>query len=117
MANTQVEGVPLTEYATGPLDGYWCFGCRVEGVRLWREYSTVMPDLLCVDCAEREQAAGHAPGWQSPHARGEGDQIGWMVPAVPCPGGYWGYTSVPPEGIAWWESLPLRKGERLVANS
>jgi hypothetical protein len=36
------------------------------------------------------------------------DQIGWMVPAVPTPDGdtFWGYTSVPLEGVLWWKALP-----------
>lgn len=40
----------------------------------------------------------------------DGDQIGWRVPAVPTENGttYWGYTSVPPDGVAWWNRLPLR---------
>lgn len=37
------------------------------------------------------------------------DQIGWMVPAVPTEDGasFWGYTSVPQPGCAWWTNLPI----------
>ena len=37
-------------------------------------------------------------------------QIGWYVPAIPDEEGlgYWGYTSVPQEGIDWWQALPTR---------
>ncbi len=40
-----------------------------------------------------------------------GDQIGWRIPAVPTEDGttYWGYTSVPTEGVIWWERLSLHK--------
>jgi len=33
-----------------------------------------------------------------------------LVPAVPTlepDAPYWQYTSVPPEGVAWWQALPL----------
>jgi hypothetical protein len=41
------------------------------------------------------------------------DQIGGCVPAVPCEDAltFWGYTSVPSEGVAWWKRLPLRPGD------
>lgn len=46
---------------------------------------------------------------------GTTDQIRWLVPAVPVenePESFWGYTSVPQEGVVWWVNLPLRlKGE------
>lgn len=33
---------------------------------------------------------------------------GWRVPAVPTlDGSWWGYSSVPAEGVAWWKALPL----------
>jgi hypothetical protein len=35
------------------------------------------------------------------------DQAGGCVPTVPAQdGGYWGYTSVPDDACAWWDSLP-----------
>ncbi|HOI96943.1 MAG TPA: hypothetical protein PLA19_00355 [Candidatus Pacearchaeota archaeon] len=42
--------------------------------------------------------------------KGEGDQIGWLIPAVPAEGNdtYWGYTSVPQAGCNWWDKLPTR---------
>jgi hypothetical protein len=35
------------------------------------------------------------------------DQIGSLVMVVPteCGNTYWGYTSIPPEGIQWWRNL------------
>jgi len=39
------------------------------------------------------------------------DAIGWLVPAVPTEDNetYWGYTSVPDAGVAWWRALPNRE--------
>lgn len=36
------------------------------------------------------------------------DWIGNLVPAIPTEQGdtYWGYTSVPQEGVKWWVRLP-----------
>lgn len=33
-----------------------------------------------------------------------------LLPAVPCDYGssFWGYTSVPDDGVEWWRALPLR---------
>lgn len=38
------------------------------------------------------------------------DQIGWDVPAIPDEENvsYWGYSSVPQEGVEWWKALPSR---------
>lgn len=38
------------------------------------------------------------------------DSIGWLVPAIPTEDGdtFWGYTSVPQAGCAWWHRLPYR---------
>lgn len=80
------------------LPDYVCADCGASGVRLWREYQTFLEHqvLRCRACAEK-----HAGKTMI------GDQIGWMVLAVPAPGNtYWGYTSVPAEDVAWWKSLP-----------
>ena len=84
---------------------YTCAGCGVHGVKLWREYQTaaVHNSLSCGDCAAKSQ--GREVDLS------EGDQIGWRVPAVPTldpDAPWWGYTSVPAEGCAWWKALPLR---------
>ncbi len=87
-----------------PLD-YKCGHCGAEGVRLWRKSATSEPvhqqPLLCGACTEKEQ--GHALDLT------ESDQCWGRCPAIPdLRGGWWGYTSVPPEGCAWWDALPLR---------
>lgn len=84
---------------------YVCGRCGAEGVKLWRKSATSEPvhqqPLLCGACTEREQ--GH------PLDLSESDQCWGRCPAVPdLRGGWYGYTSVPPEGCAWWKALPLR---------
>jgi hypothetical protein len=84
---------------------YKCGKCKITGVKLWREYQTFRPSLFCVHCAEKDQ---------DKHLNIGCDQIGWLVPAVPDEEGvgYWGYTSVPQEGVRWWKSLPIEKKNR-----
>jgi hypothetical protein len=111
----QERGVTIAilpfKYADGVAPpGYSCEGCAAHGVKLWREYSRSVSaqTLLCATCAEVEQ--------QKPRgfalAAGNGDQIGWRVPAVPFEDGetFWGYSSVPADGVAWWKSLRSRPG-------
>lgn len=100
---------------TTPLD-YVCSHCGKSGVKLWRLYQSFDAELLCVNCAADDQhktithiyengsmliAESHAPDFPS-------DQIGWYIPAVPDEEGvgYWGYTSVPQDGVEWWKRLP-----------
>jgi hypothetical protein len=102
MSNPQVMliGVP---------DTYRCTACNAHGVRLWRQYQTVADAvrLLCATCAEENQRIISEPGWRSPYARGEGDQIGWLVPAVPTyDDTFWGYPSFPHHAALWWHALP-----------
>lgn len=79
---------------------YFCVKCKMQGVRLYREYQTMYTDLECTACAEKSQKRKVD---EHPHS------IGWRV-AVPLednPKGYWGYTSVPQEGVDWWDRLPV----------
>jgi hypothetical protein len=96
------------------MSDYVCANCGISGVKLWREYQTVAPQLLCATCAAEDQHKDIST--MTPNGRylsqGERgmwtDQIGWYVPAVPTEdGNYWGYTSVPDTGVDWWKCLPL----------
>lgn len=97
----------------GPVPAdYKCERCKAHGVKLWREYQTMCPTLLCGPCAMAAQKKGGVLG-DDGRREDDGvrtDQIGWYVPAVPDEEGvgYWGYTSVPDAGVAWWRALPLR---------
>lgn len=91
------------DYARGgtPCD-YRCRDCGATGCRLWRGYNVSRGELRCTTCTEREEGRAWSPD--------EKHSIKWSVAAVPTEDGcgYWGYTSVPAAGVAWWERLPLR---------
>lgn len=88
---------------------YSCYCCGANGARLWREYNSFLSSqtLLCATCSETEQDKERG------FAMSEGDQIGWRIPAIPCVDDdtYWGYTSVPTPGVAWWYGLAPRAGD------
>lgn len=101
---------------------YVCGGCGMDGVKLWRLGHAAFDSLLCVACTCAEQNAQghyeHTWDWEqmTPEGRIEGpyglsDQIGDRLPAVPVGDTYWGYTSVPDDGVAWWRGLPLQSWE------
>lgn len=80
---------------------YRCIGCDADGVKLWRDYQTLLErqTLKCRACSEAE--------FDKPALPDRSDAIGWRVPAVPDDSGtFWGYTSVPEGAIAWWRALP-----------
>lgn len=88
-----------------------CGSCGVTGCKMWREYQTFASHtkILCGTCALRDQGKVgpiDADGYRA-STYGRTDQIGWLVPAVPTHDGtFWGYTSVPDDGVAWWRELP-----------
>lgn len=96
--------------------GYRCARCGATGCKLWRQYQTLADriELLCAIHAAENQGKdiatldkrGTIVSDVLPAVRC--DQIGWLVPAVPTEEGdaYWGYTSVPTAGCAWWARLP-----------
>jgi hypothetical protein len=104
------------DYAGGAPEGYRCNFCDAHGVKLWREYQTAMvgQELYCAACAVKKAGRGgevDADGkWLDPTDKHgiKSDAISWRVPAVPTAEGdtFWGYTSVPAEGVAWWRRLP-----------
>lgn len=105
-----MEGVNYAS-ATVPPD-YQCENCHVTGVKLWRQYQTFKPRLLCASCASTDQHQDISDldnNGRHTNDRGDStDQIGWYVPAVPDEEGegFWGYISVPQEGVQWWRQLP-----------
>ncbi len=124
----KVEALGPVDYTTtSPPAGYHCGQCGALGVKLWREYNTFLnhQSLLCAKCACVEQNARADKGFSvisRPDGGVEvridagddyqgyyGDQIGWRIPAVPTADGetYWGYTSVPDDGVRWWKALLL----------
>ena len=97
-------------YANGktPAD-YRCSQCGESGVRLYRQWNTVVEhiQLLCTACALQDQNKA-APDSPSGHT------IGWLASAVPCEehDTYWGHCSVPLAGVRWWERLPVRQEKK-----
>ena len=92
------------QYASGQApEGYKCGDCGATNVKLWRYYQTFLNNqhLRCMECACKHQEKPYPVDFK------KGDQIGWMVPAVPTEEGntYWGYTSVPQDGVDWWKGL------------
>lgn len=93
--------------------GYVCSGCGATGCKLWRDYQTFLEHqhLLCAPCAAKEQKKDistiDVDGCRESDFGGKTDQIGWMIPAIPDEEGdtFWGYTSVPLEGVNWWRKL------------
>lgn len=92
---------------------YMCGVCGASNVKLWREYMAWLGGVVlhCARCAALNNnvdiATIDARGFFISDL-GRTDQIGNYVPAVPTEAGtsYWGYTSVPPEAVEWWQHLP-----------
>jgi hypothetical protein len=96
---------------------YVCGECGASGVKLWREYQTFLDhqSLCCVVCSGREQKKdinSINSGGFTLQEYGKTDQLGWRIPAIPTESNdaYWGYTSVPTEGVDWWRGLPAFPG-------
>lgn len=93
---------------------YVCHKCRATGVKLWREYNALLDhqSLFCCKCSGEEQNKDvkniDDRGRIESEFGGRTDQIGWRIPAVPTKDNdtYWGYTSVPQDGVEWWKRLP-----------
>lgn len=98
-------------YAPDVPEEYQCKMCTAHPVKLWREYQTLAAfvTLRCVKCACQHQNIDMAKVVDQFGRFINGDQIGWLVPAVPTEEGdtFWGYTSVPEAGVGWWRALPL----------
>lgn len=103
-----------------PIPDYKCAHCEATGCKLWREYQTFSPKLLCARCAASDQNKDISDidekGMRTNSDGRKTDQIGWFVPAVPTEEGfgYWGYTSVPQSGCDWWDKLPTLPKKTLV---
>jgi len=105
---------------TNPIvpDGYRCGVCGAAGCKLWRRYQTFLEHqaLYCAACAIKNQGRGYQLDDMDQDGRATNDgakshAIGWLVPAVPTEDNetYWGYTSVPDAGVAWWRALPNKE--------
>lgn len=97
---------------------YKCSKCKSGGIKLWRTYSSFHIELICVFCmgdAAKNPVRRDGKCLLSDLGIFSDNVASWAVPAVPDednPGAYWGYTSVPPERVQWWRSLPLWRTPR-----
>lgn len=98
-----------------PPKQYKCTDCGAYGCKLWREYQTFLDHqtLSCCDCAAKSQKKDISTiDDDGKYLSGfyKTDSIGWRVPAIPTEDGktFWGYCSVPSNGINWWKNLPTR---------
>lgn len=105
------------DYGSGvPPKAYRCAACDVHGCKLWRSYAMIADccALTCADCSGKDQQSDvsqiDSNGKVPYEYGGRIDQIGSKLPAVPTEEGdtYWGYTSVPSDGVKWWKNLPTR---------
>lgn len=87
---------------------YVCGKCRLRGVKLWRGIHGCTIDgheLLCAKClapntkVDDEGKCHHKYGIFT-------DQVENGLPAVPVQDTFYGYSSVPAEGVRWWKNLP-----------
>lgn len=107
---------------TVPHSKYKCNNCGIHGCKLWREYQTFNPCILCANCTIYDQSKPNisslsnrkykiiidSDGMYTNDYGIKSDAIGWYVPAIPDEegSGYWGYSSVPTHAISWWKKLP-----------
>lgn len=115
-----IKGHSESPFSMVPVD-YWCSECGATGCKLWCEYQTMCPRVLCCRCACKDQGKTDNLDEDGRRTSTEGaktDQIGWYVPAVPAgPYAFWSYGSVPHEMVQWWRKLPTRAKERPFASS
>lgn len=118
-----VDSMSPFSYANGEVPPtYKCSKCGKTHVKLWREYCVIpsSTELLCAEClSQKFKKPGFTPVFRK-NRRGlycwtvekgsiydETDQIEDYVPAVPTEENdtFWGYTTVPKEGVEWWYNL------------
>lgn len=99
------------------MNTYKCSACAAEGGKLWRPYQVAYPELLCVECALKDQnklGPVDAEGYRIDSEGDKTDMIGWFVPAVPTGrGNFWGYGSIPAKGLQWWRMLPTQASRQV----
>lgn len=104
----------VVDYNQPPPEWYHCRKCGAHGVKLWRMYMSSYVELHCAECALADQGKKgpvDSEGRRRSDLCGRTDQIGSLVPAVPCEDEetYWGYCAVPEEGVRWWRRIPTTK--------
>ncbi len=98
MSNTEIE--PFSYDGNTAPPGYHCAKCGGGNRKLWRVGASSHIDLACFECGSDDPAERLKLI--------ESDQFAGRVPAIPDEdgGSWWGYTSVPQDGVEWWYRLP-----------
>lgn len=100
---------------------YECETCGGDRRKLWRVAASSHIRLWCAACICEQTGVPpsevHAdgtwpctmmPGRRTDQVYVPASGVPNLVPAIPdLDGEWWGYTSVPPEWVAWWKALPL----------
>jgi hypothetical protein len=91
---------------------YVCSRCEATGVKLWRKANGADDVLFCAECGKADQKLTGEVDDDGRHdgRYGKTDQLGDLLPAVPIDDTFWGYTSVPDDGVEWWRALPTCHG-------
>lgn len=101
-------------------DNYVCGQCGATGIKLWRclAFCVSQVDLRCAKCLDHGEV--DEEGYFKDSKYGKSDQcfikeLGSMLPAIPTEeeNTYWGYTSVPMDGVMWWRNLPNERKDEL----
>jgi Zn ribbon nucleic-acid-binding protein len=101
--------VETPDYAARFTVEYVCSRCEATGVKLWRKANGADDVLFCAECGKADQKLTGEVDDDGRHdgRYGKTDQLGDLLPAVPIDDTFWGYTSVPDDGVAWWRALPV----------
>ena len=97
------------DYKTRDVPDWYCCDKCGKHAQLFRPYNIMFVqyeiETLCRSCASQKEYKPQKTKFAIPNPP---DQIGWYVAAVPTPTGanFWGYSSVPDDGVEWWYSLP-----------
>jgi len=110
---------PIDYSSTSVPSWYKCEKCGKTDVKLWRSSSSFLEHttILCVDCGIERSGTFEYEDYSTMTEEGKHwgiggftDQLMFGIPAVPTEEGdtFWGYGSVPQDGVQWWKRLPLR---------
>lgn len=110
MNDSYLDGVDISNYT--------CKECGASNCKLWRESYSSFVDLLCAECASKNQNKDVGDmdilGRRIADAGGITYQIGIYVPAILLESGkrFWHHGAAPMPAVEWWNklsTLPLQK--------
>jgi len=117
-------------YQIDEKEKYKCSQCERTNLKLWRQYNTFSNhiELLCATCVAPDITVDEDGRSDCIIKDSDGKELfnqktdqlehkkqGSLVPAIPTADGtntFWGYSSVPIDGIIWWKALPTYEGQK-----